>query len=168
LRLILLFALFAVLALALQTSIPHLISWHALIPNLIVILAVDLGFRHHGATAAMLAFAMGYATDAFAGTTPGLNSFATTLIFFISYEISSRLLVTNALVGATVVFFGVIATALLSIAISAGMAAVSDLGAIMPEILLRAAVSAIFAPFVFAILAFCKRAIGLPAVMARE
>ena len=77
-RLILLFAVFAVLGLALQTAVTHLVSFRALMPNLIIILAVDLGLRHHGVLAAIIAFAMGYATDSFSGSQPGLNAFMMT------------------------------------------------------------------------------------------
>jgi cell shape-determining protein MreD len=168
LRLILLFGLFAMLGLALESAAPHLISVRALIPNLIVILAVDLGLRHHGVLPAMLAFAMGYATDAIAGSSPGLNAFMVTMVFLVSYEVSSRLMVTSAFVGATIVFFGVIATALGSIAITAGFNALGETGAIMPSIALQAGISAIVAPIVFSILAGSKRVIGLPAKAARE
>ena len=167
-RLILLFGLFAVLGLAFETAIPHLISARSLIPNLIVILAVDLGLRHHGVLPAILAFAMGYATDALAGSNPGLNAFTVTLVFLVSYEISSRLLVTNAFVGATIVFFGVIATALGAIAIGEGFNALGNAGSILPSLLLQAGISAIVAPMVFSILAGSKRMIGLPARAARE
>ena len=125
LRLILLFAVFVVLGLAFESAVPHLVSFRALIPNLIIILVVDLGLRHHGVLPAMLAFAMGYATDALAGSHPGLNAFMMTMVFVVSYEISTRLMVTNALVGATVVFFGVIATALATIALADGFSALS-------------------------------------------
>ncbi len=167
-RLTLLFAIFAVLGLAFETAIPHLISFRPLIPNLIVILAVDLGFRHYSASAAMLAFAIGYATDAFSGSQPGINAFTTTLVFLISYEISSRLLVTNALVGATVVFFGVMFSALLAILISAGLDGLAAAGAMVPDLTLHAGISAIFAPMIFSLLARTKRWIGLPAAAARE
>ena len=76
-----------------------------LVPNLIVILAVDLGLRHHGAIPVALAFAMGYATDAFAGTTLGLNAMLTTIVYLIAYAVSTRLMVTTAFIGAVLVFF---------------------------------------------------------------
>ncbi len=77
-----------------------------LVPNLIIILTIDLGLRHHGAIPALLAFAISYATDAMSSTTLGMNAFLVTGVFLLTYEaLSSRLLVTNALVGATVVFF---------------------------------------------------------------
>jgi rod shape-determining protein MreD len=168
LRLILLFAVFAVLGLAIETAVPHLISFRALVPNLIIILAVDLGLRHHGVLPAVLAFTMGYATDALAGSHPGLNAFMMTMVFLVSYEISTRLMVANAFVGATVVFFGVIATALGTIAMANGFNALSDTGALMPELTLQALISAIIAPIVFAMLATSKRLTGLKARAARE
>ena len=167
-RLILLFAVFAVLGLAIETAVPHLVSFRALVPNLIIILAVDLGLRHHGVLPAVLAFTMGYATDALAGSHPGLNAFMMTMVFLVSYEISTRLMVANAFVGATVVFFGVIATALGTIAMANGFNALSDTGALMPELTLQALISAIIAPMVFAMLATSKRLTGLKARAARE
>ncbi|HMD05444.1 MAG TPA: rod shape-determining protein MreD [Candidatus Binatus sp.] len=167
-RLILLFAVFAVLGLAIETAVPHLISFRALVPNLIIILAVDLGLRHHGILPAFIAFTMGYATDALAGSHPGLNAFMMTMVFLVSYEISTRLMVANAFVGATLVFFGVIATSLGTIAMANGFNALSDTGPIMPELTLDALISAIVAPIVFAMLATSKRLTGLKARAARE
>ncbi|MGA7870809.1 MAG: rod shape-determining protein MreD [Candidatus Binatus sp.] len=167
-RLILLFAAFAVLGLAFESAVPHLVTFRALIPNLIIILAVDLGLRHHGVLPAILAFAMGYATDALAGSHPGLNAFMMTTVFLVSYEISTRLMVTNAFVGATVVFLSVIATALATVAIANGFKALSDTGAMLPGLALQALISAIVAPFIFAMLAASKRLTGLPDRAARD
>lgn len=167
-RLILLFAAFVVLGLAFETGVPHLISFRALIPNLIIILAVDLGLRHHGALPAMLAFTMGYATDALSGTYPGLNAFMMTVVFLVSYEISTRLMVANAFVGATVVFLGVIGTSFATIVIANGFGALAETGPMLPRLTLEAGVTALVAPFVFAMLAGGKRLMGLPARAARE
>ena len=167
-RLILLFGAFVVLGLAFESSVPHLVSFRALIPNLIIILAVDLGLRHHGVLPAILAFAMGYATDALAGSHPGLNAFMMTMVFLVSYEISTRLMVANAGVGATIVFFSVIATALGTIAIANGIASLSSTGPMLPSLTLQAFITAIIAPFVFSILSASKRLTGLKARAARE
>jgi rod shape-determining protein MreD len=168
LRIILLFASFAVLGLAFETAAPHLIPFRALIPNIIIILTVDLGLRHHGVLPAILAFTMGYATDALAGTHPGLNAFMMTMVFIVSYEISTRLMVANAFVGATVVFFGVIATALGAVAMANGFNALSNTGSLLPGLTLQAFISAIVAPLIFSMLATGKRLTGLPARAARE
>jgi rod shape-determining protein MreD len=168
LRLILLFTVFVVLGLAFESAVPHLVSFRAVVPNLIIILAVDLGLRHHGVVPVLLAFAMGYATDAVAGSHPGLNAFMTTTVFIVSYEISTRLMVANTFVGAMVVFFSVIATALATVAIDNGFNALSGAGPMLPALALEAAISAIVAPFIFSILAAGKRLTGLPVRAARE
>jgi rod shape-determining protein MreD len=168
LRLVVLFAILAFVSLAIETAIPYWLPTRVLIPNLIVILAVDLGLRHHSAAAAVLAFAMGYATDAFSGTILGLNAFLITIVFILSYELSVRLLVTNALVGAMAVFLGVMVTTLGALAISSGSTALADASRMLPTFAIEAAVSAAFAPPMFALLAAIKRTVGLPVGPARE
>ena len=167
-RLFLLFAVFVILGLAFESAGARIFSFRALIPNLIIIFAVDLGLRHHGVLPAIIAFTMGYATDALAGSHPGLNAFMMTMVFLVSYEISTRVMVANAFVGATLVFFGVIATALGTIAMANGFNALSDTGSLMPELTLEALISSIIAPIVFAMLATSKRLTGLKARAARE
>lgn len=167
-RLLLLFAAFVVLGLAFESAVPHLVSFRALIPNIIIILAVDLGLRHHGVLPAILAFAMGYATDALAGSHPGINAFMMTMVFLVSYEVSTRLTVTGAFVGATLVFIGVIAAALATIAMADGFNALSATGSLLPGLALKATISAIVAPFIFSMLAASKRLTGLPGRAARE
>jgi cell shape-determining protein MreD len=111
---------------------------------------------------------MGYATDALSGSTPGLNAFMVTLVYLVSYEVSTRLLVTNSMVGATVVFFGVLVAGLCSIAISAGIPALFGAGWTMLALPLQAAISALVAPLIFALLAGSKRLTRLPAGPVRE
>ena len=167
-RLILLFAVFVVVGLAFESAGARIVSVRALIPNLIIILAVDLGLRHHGVLPAILAFAMGYATDAIAGSHPGLNAFMMTAVFLLSYEISTRLMVTSAGVGATVVFFAVIATALGTVAIANGFNSLSDTAPMLPALTLQASISAIIAPFIFATLSVSKRLTGLSVGIGRD
>ncbi len=167
-RLIILFAVFVVIGLALESAGARIISFRALIPNLIIILAVDLGMRHHGVIPAILAFAIGYATDALAGSHPGLNAFMMTMVFVVSYEVSTRLMTSNAGVGAVVVFFSVILTALGTVAMANGLSALSDTGPMMPGLTLQALISALIAPFIFALLATTKRLTGLTVGTSRE
>jgi rod shape-determining protein MreD len=168
LRLILLFSVFVVLGLALESAGARIVAVRSLIPNLIIILAVDLGLRHHGVLPAILAFAMGYATDALAGSHPGLNAFMMTLVFLVSYEVSTRLMVANAGVGATLVFFSVIATSLGTIAIASGFGALSSTGPILPGLTFQAFITAIIAPFIFSILAATKRLTGMKVGATRD
>ena len=111
---------------------------------------------------------MGYATDALAGSHPGLNAFMMTMVFLVSYEISTRLMVTNAGVGATIVFFSVIASALGTIAIANGFASLSSTSPMLPRLTLQAFITAIIAPLVFSMLAATKRLTGLPDGTGRD
>jgi cell shape-determining protein MreD len=158
LRLSILFALLALFALAIETAVPYWFPLRVLVPNLIVILAVDLG----------LAFLMGYATDAFAGTTLGLNAMLVTIVYLVAYAISSRLMVTTAFVGAVTVFFGVMLTTVGGMALSSGWAAVSASGPMVTRFAEQAAVSAVASPLIFALLGALKRLTGLPVGSTRE
>jgi rod shape-determining protein MreD len=160
-RLALLFVIAAFLALSIQTAVPLSFPLHGLVPNLIVILAVDLGLRHHGALPAFIAFGMGYAVDAFSGTRLGLNAFLITLVFLLTFEVSSRLLVTNVMVGMLAVFLGAILVGAGGVAITSGGNVPAAVSAVMPAVLVQAAASAIVAPPVFAILRALKSALGL-------
>jgi rod shape-determining protein MreD len=165
---LILFAIATYMALLFQTAVPLWFPFHALIPNLVIILTVDLGLRHHSALAALMAFAMGYATDALSGNHLGMNAFLTTSIFLVSYEMSSRLLVTNVLVGAIAVFFAVMVAGLGAMIFTAGRGAVEAINLVFAQLLLQALVSAIVAPLVFAAMAGTKRVIGLPDELERE
>jgi rod shape-determining protein MreD len=156
-----LFAIATYIALLIQTAAPLWFPFHALIPNLIIILTVDLGLRHHGAIPALLAFAIGYATDAMSGTTLGMNAFLMTGVFLLTYEISSRLLVTNALVGATVVFFAVMLAGFGAIAITSGRGAGPVFSDALPTLALQALISAMVAPIVFLLMSGTMRMVGL-------
>jgi rod shape-determining protein MreD len=165
---LILFAIATYIALLIQTAVPLWFPFHALIPNLVIILTVDLGLRHHGALAALMAFAMGYATDALSGTHLGMNAFLTTSIFLVTYEMSSRLLVTNVLVGAITVFFAVMVAGFGAVVFTAGRGTMDVMNTVFPQLLLQALVSAVVAPLIFAIMAGTKRVIGLPDELERE
>jgi rod shape-determining protein MreD len=167
-RLSILFALFTAAALAVETAVPYWFPLRILIPNLIVILIVDLGLRHHGALPVALAFAIGYATDAFSGTTLGLNALLATIVYLMAYAISSRLMVTTAFVGAVTVFVAVMLTAYGTVLLSAGLSGWSGTGSVFPRFAVEAGVSAIAAPIIFAFTGGLKRLTGLPAGLVRE
>ncbi|GEM_PF-381670 len=167
-RLVLLFAAATLAALALQTMLPYWLPLGPFVPDLVLILAVDLGMRHHSAIAALMAFVMGYAIDAFSGTQIGLNAFMITLVFLLAYELSTQLLVTNVIVGVVAVFVGVIIKDLGSIAISSGLAGLTGNPALMRTLFGQAAVSALLAPLVFAAMARGKKVLGLLATGRRE
>jgi rod shape-determining protein MreD len=167
-RLLALFSLATLIALALQTAVLRWLPLGALIPDLVMILAVDLGLRHHEALGAVMAFSMGYATDAFSGSQIGLNAFMVTLIFLLFYEASRRVVVTSAAAGAGAVFVAVLLKDAGCYALSTGFTGMNQVGGIVPATLLQALITAALAPAVFSLLARGKRLVGLPARKARE
>jgi rod shape-determining protein MreD len=166
-RLIALFSIAALVALALETTIPHWLPVGAFMPDLVLILVVDLGLRQHGALSALMAFAMGYATDSFSGTHIGLNALLFTLVFLSAYGLSRQLLSTSTTIGVIAVFFGVILRNLGDFIIL-GWGTTGGIDAVMPMVTLQAAISALVAPLIFALMSSMKRAVGLRQQGVRE
>jgi rod shape-determining protein MreD len=168
-RLLALFALATFAALAIQTILPFWFPIRGLVPHLVLILSVDLGLRHPSASAALMAFAMGYATDALSGSQVGLNAFTVTLVFLVSYELSGRLLATSDLVGAITVFAGTLINALGAFVLASNPMTWSQIeGVAGRRMLLQALITASLAPPVFWLLRSGKSALGLPLRIARE
>jgi rod shape-determining protein MreD len=167
-RLVALFTIATLIALALETTIPHWLPLGMLAPNLVLILAVDLGMKHHGALGAMIAFAMGYAVDSFSGTHLGLNAFMLTLIYLIAYGLSRYLISTSTAIGAILVFIGAMLTGLANSFGNFGLAGSPGTVGIVPRLALQGAISALFTPWVFAVMGSGKRAVGLRARSVRE
>ncbi|MGH7933821.1 MAG: rod shape-determining protein MreD [Candidatus Binataceae bacterium] len=163
-----LFAVATFVGLALETTIPRLLPMGALVPDLVLILVVDLGFRHHGALAPAMAFAMGYAVDSFSGTHLGLNAFMYTLIFLLAYEMSRHLMATGTFIGVTTVFLGVILKGYGDFAISSAWNVSGQMGTLLAPVLLQAMITALLAPWVFVLMARGKRTLGLPQRSLRE
>ncbi len=93
----LLITLIAMLALVLQTTVlPHLAIGRAT-PDLLLIICVYVGLRHHSVGGALGAFFLGYLQDAFSGQVVGLNAFGMCLVYVVVYLTSRRLWVDNAL-----------------------------------------------------------------------
>ena len=94
------FSIATVIALALQTTITRFLPFAVLMPNLVLVLAVNLGLRYYGAAAALMAFGIGYATDAFSGGLLGLNALLFSLVFILTYGMSRSLLSSTTAIGA--------------------------------------------------------------------
>jgi rod shape-determining protein MreD len=167
-RLIGLFSIATFIFLALQTTLPRLLPIGIFVPDLVLILAVDLGMRHHGALSALMAFAMGYATDAFSGSHLGLNALTLTLVFLLAYWLARSLISTSAVIGVVVVFAGVMFKDIGGYIVSSGWSAPPDLRALIPPMLLQAAITALLAPWVFGIMERATRLVGLRQRAARE
>jgi rod shape-determining protein MreD len=160
-RLLLLFTFAAFVALVLQTALPRLLPLGILVPDFVLILAVDLGMRHPGALTALMAFSMGYAVDAFSGVELGLNALLLTMVFIFAYWLSRVLISTSTAIGVIAVFAGVIFSDLGNYLISSRLAAADRLHAAMPAVLIQAAVTALFTPSVFRVTAWAAQTAGL-------
>jgi rod shape-determining protein MreD len=160
-RLLLLFSLATFVALVLQTTLPRLLPLGILVPYFVLILAVDLGMRHPRALTALMAFAMGYAVDAFSGVELGLNALLLTVVFAFAYWLSRVLISTSTVIGVTAVFVGVIFSDIGNYVISSGFAPADRLHALMPAVLIQAAVTALLTPSVFRITGWAARTVGL-------
>ena len=167
-RLAALFVPAALVALALQSEVGGWLGWHLMVPDLVLILAVDLGLRHHELAAPIIAFAIGYATDALSGATLGMNALTLTGVFVLAYEVSRRLITINAAVALALVFGAVVVRDLADLLMGSGLGAFTHAGKVMPQILWQAALTMALAPAVFALLRQLKRGIGLPVKDQRE
>jgi rod shape-determining protein MreD len=167
-RLSILYAIAALAMLGLQTTLAHLIPLESIVPNLTVVLAVDLGLNEHRALGAGIAFAIGYMTDAVAGAHPGLNAFVMVAIFLAAYEISRRLITTNAVLGAAIVFVAAVLSAFAVNAFSGSAGAFAQSGDALFGAMLKAAISAAFAPYVFSLMTRAKARLGITPLSVRE
>lgn len=158
---LLLFSFAAFIALVLQTALPRLLPLGILMPDLVLILAVDLGMRHPGALTAVMAFAMGYAVDAFSGVEPGLNALLLTMVFVFAYWVSRMVISASTAVAVMVVFAGVIFSDLGNNLISSGFASAGQMHALMPAVLIQAAITALLTPSVLHITGSATRTVGL-------
>jgi rod shape-determining protein MreD len=160
-RVFLLFSLAAFIALILQTTLPRLLPLGILVPDLVLILAVDLGLRHPRVLTALMAFAMGYAVDAFSGVELGLNALLLTTVFVFAYWLSRVLVSTSTAIGVIAVFAGVIFSDLGNYLITSRFTPAERLHALMPAVLIQAAITALLTPSVFRITAWAARTVGL-------
>lgn len=167
-RLIGLFSIATLIALVLQTTLPRLLPLGLFVPDLVLILAVDLGLRHHGSLSAAMAFAMGYATDAFSGSQLGLNALTLTLVFLLAYWLARSLISTSVVIGVVAVFAGVMFKDIGGYFVSSGWSTPPDLHTLIPPMLLQATITALLAPWVFGVMDRAARIIGLRQRAARE
>jgi cell shape-determining protein MreD len=164
-----LFAVATIVALWLQTEVRLWLPATPLIPDFVLILAVDLGLKQHTALSPALAFAMGYATDACSGSQLGLNAFMMTLIFLLSYELSRHVWVTGRVIGPLTVLLAELLRNFGALAITGRVAALAGIRApAVRLIVVQAIVTAAVAPAVFAMLDAGKRALRLPARVEAE
>jgi len=141
----------------------------ALVPDLIVILAVELGLKHASAGAAILVFAMGLATDALSGSRVGLNAFMVTLVFLLCYELSRHLWVASYSLSSVIVFFAVIIKDVGILAVTGDFDGLANADPTLIRIVATHAVlTALLALFIFPALDSGKKLLRLPRRVERE
>jgi len=89
-------------------------------------------------------------------------------VYLLAYEVSTRLMVTTAFIGAVMVFIGTLLATLGAVILESGLAALPNAADLFPRFAVEGAISAVFAPVIFALLGGLKRLTGLPVGPARE
>jgi rod shape-determining protein MreD len=159
--LVALFTVLTLIALAIQTTATRWLPLSALMPDLVLVLAVDLGLRHRRALAPIMAFAMGYALDSFSGSQLGVNTFAVTLTYLVAYEVGVHTSATGPEAGAVLAFIAVLIQSLGGFLLSTQFRAPDQLATLLPAALLQATVTAVIAPPVLRLTAALQRTLGL-------
>jgi rod shape-determining protein MreD len=148
------FAVLAMIALLLQTTVLPRASIGRAAPDLLLIMCVYLGLHQHSVTGALAAFVVGYLEDTFSGSVAGLNAFAMCVVFAIVYITSRRLWVDNAISKIVLVFLATIVKAALTFVLVVIFMSPEHSGRPMISAsLLQATLTALISPFVFAVLA---------------
>jgi rod shape-determining protein MreD len=149
-----LFALFAITALLLQTTVLPLASIGRATPDLLLIMCVYLGLHQHTVGGAVGAFFLGYLQDTFSGSVLGLNAFGMCLVFTVVYITSRRLWVDNAISKVVVVFLASVLKTLAVLALVAVFMSVEGLShTVLRYLFIEAVLAAILSPAIFAVLA---------------
>jgi rod shape-determining protein MreD len=148
------FAIVAVIALLLQTSVLPQAVFGRATPELLLIICVYLGLHQHTVAGAVGAFFLGYLEDTFSGRVIGLNAFGMCLVFTTVYLTSRRLWVDNAISKVVVVFLAsVVKTVAILALVALFLSADAVRQAILGYLLIEAVLAAMLSPAVFAVLA---------------
>ena len=149
-----LFAVLAVTALLLQTTVLPVAAVGRATPDLLLIMCVYLGLHQHTVGGAVGAFLLGYLQDSFSGSVVGLNAFGMCLVFITVYLTSRRLWVDNTISKFVVVFLASLLKTMAILVLAALFMSVQGLWhTVVRYLLTEAILAAILSPAVFAVLA---------------
>jgi rod shape-determining protein MreD len=161
-RSVLALAVAAVVAMLLQTTVFAALPRVPVVPNLVLVLAVYLGARHHGVGGVCGAFLLGYFLDTFSGTVLGLHAFALTAVYAAVYLIARNLWMQTGLPVMAVVFVAACVGELAMLVLATLVAAGAPLWQqVVWYGLIEAAVTALLAPAVFAFVGRERQLLGL-------
>jgi len=139
-------------------SLPHL----PVMPDLILVLTVYVGLRHHGIGGAMGAFLLGYFLDTFSGTVLGANAFALTAVYAGVALVARNLWIEGGLPAMAMVFLGALARQVAATAVTMAVAAPAPIWQhVLRHGLLDAAAAALVTPPVFGFVTWEKKLLGL-------
>src|SRR4029453_3561930 len=114
-RMTLVVAAAAVVAMLLQTTLgASMMPQVEVVPNLVLVLAVYLGLRHHGVAGVTGAFLLGYFLDTFSGTLLGVHAAACTAAYVVAYLIARTLWTEDGLPAMIVVFLAALVRAVVA------------------------------------------------------
>jgi rod shape-determining protein MreD len=149
-----LFAVFAVTALLMQTTVLPLSTAGRATPDLLLIMCVYLGLHQHSVGGAVGAFFLGYLQDTFSGSVIGLNACGMCLVFTAVYLTSRRLWVDNTISKFVVVFLASALKTMTILALAALFMSVEGWWqTVLRYLVVEALLAALLSPAVFALLA---------------
>ena len=132
------------------------------VPNLVLVLAVYLGLRHHGVGGVAGAFLLGYFLDTFSGTLLGVHAAACTAAYVVAYLISRTLWTEDGLPAMIVVFLA----ALVYTLVAHGVVVLVDRAwpgwtVVIRRGLLQATLAVLVTPWMFRLLRWERRLLRL-------
>lgn len=153
----------AVLAMLLQTTLgAAVMPVVEVVPNLVLVLAVYLGLRHHGVGGVAGAFLLGYFLDTFSGTLLGVHAAACTAAYVVAYLIARTLWTEDGLPAMIVVFLA----ALVYTLVAHGVVVLVDRAwpgwtVVIRRGLVQATLAVLLTPWVFRLLQWERRLLRL-------
>jgi len=149
-------------AMVIQTTVFPSLPRLPVVPDLILVLTVYVGLRHHGIGGAMGAFLFGYFVDTFSGTVLGANTFALTAVYAGVAVVARNLWIEGGLPAMAMVFLGALGRQVAAAAVGMVVAGPAPIWQhVLRHGLLEAAAAALVTPPVFGFVAWEKRLLGL-------
>ena len=149
-------------AMVIQTTVFPSLPRLPVVPDLILVLTVYVGLRHHGIGGAMGAFLFGYFVDTFSGTVLGANAFALTAVYAGVAVVARNLWIEGGLPAMAMVFLGALGRQVAAAAVGMVVAGPAPIWQhVLRHGLLEAAAAALVTPPVFGFVAWEKRLLGL-------
>jgi rod shape-determining protein MreD len=141
----------------LQTAVLQALPFGQTAPDLLLVLCVYIGLRHHGAGGALAAFLLGYLEDGVSGGPAGLNAFGMVVVFLFVYLTSRRLWVDNLISRIVLVFLAAVVKMLAVIGLLAVFLRFGESWrGVLWTVAVHGFLSALAAPPVFALLSVAR------------